>query len=323
MIRRIPLWATLLPLVLGVAIWALVWRGYARDLEADLAAVLPAGTAVEVGGFPYRLEARLGRADIVRGDVAIAARLRADELTVNRVPWQRDRQVVNLAAPVAELALEPLAGATLKIEASEAQASLRLAGSGIGRLSIVWEDPRFTTGLLPVRITAGRAELHLREPPVPIASRPQNPRLPTVAQLVLSGTEVQLGASDPLAVRMEVELTAGRPLRSFVGWAAGGTAEIGTATLADKTGEIARLNATLVPDGAGALRIAGTIETVCPANVRAAIAGQPAVSERRLRSAEKVVISGILPGGILAAPRDPAKPPAPVRAQQPPCPRLR
>ena len=62
MSRRIPLWATLIPLVLGVLLWAWLWRGYEARLESDLAKILPPGTAIEATGFPYRLEARIAPA---------------------------------------------------------------------------------------------------------------------------------------------------------------------------------------------------------------------------------------------------------------------
>ncbi|MFN7175250.1 MAG: hypothetical protein ACK4MT_11250, partial [Thermaurantiacus tibetensis] len=101
------------------------------------------------------------------------------------------------------------------------------------------------------------------------------------------------------------------------------TAEIRSLTLSDPTGEVARLSATLVPDGAGRLRVAGTIETVCPASVRAALEGAPPVSEQRSRRPETIAFEGLLPRDLRVAPRDPSKPPPPVRAQEPECPRLR
>jgi hypothetical protein len=329
MIGRLPLWAMLVPLLVGVAAWALMWRSYADGLEADLRQVLPPGTEIATSGFPYRLEAHVTPLDLSHRDTALAARLKAGDVSVNRVPWQRDRQVLNLTDSVADIALTPLPAARARVAAAEAQASLRLEpergqGGRIARLSAIWVQPAIATGLLPGPIKAARFEAHLRETPADSARPdPRSPRLPTQVQLVLDGTGVQFGAGDPLALALAAELTAGAPISSLRGWAKGGTAEIGSATLADATGEVARLSATLVPDGAGALRIAGTIETVCPANVRAALAGLPPVSERRVRKAEAIAFSGTLPGGVSAAARNPALPPAPVRAQQPPCPRLR
>jgi hypothetical protein len=321
MSRRIPLWATLIPLVLGIAVWAFVWRGYEAQFEADLKKVLPADRAIDAGGFPYRLEARLETLKLAHRDTALDLGLAAEDATVNRVPWQRDRQVMTAGRSQARAALTPIAGADVVVDAPEALASLRLDGPRIARLSIVWQKPAITTGLFAPAVTADSVEAHLRETPASDA-KPAGPRLPTQAQLVLAGEAVRFGAGAPLKLALDSELTAPGPINSLAGWEKGGTAEIRSATLSDPTGEVARLSATLVADG-GRLRLAGTVETVCPATVRAAFAGTRAPPEQRSRVAERIAISGTLPGGLTAAPRDPAKPRPPVRGQEPPCPALR
>lgn len=321
MSRRIPLWATLIPLALGIAVWAFVWRGYEADFEADLKKVLPADLMVDAGGFPYRLEARLNSVKLAHADTALELDLAAEDATINRVPWQRDRQVITVGRSQARAALTPLAGASVVVDAPEALASLRLDGRRIARLSIVWQTPAITTGLFALPVKADRFEAHLRETPADVAGG-SGPRLPTQAQLVLTGEGVRFGEGVPLKLALEGEMTGQGPITSLAGWEQGGTAEVRAATLSDATGEVARLSATLVEDG-GRLRIAGTVETVCPATVRAAIAGTQAPQEMRSRVPEKIAISGTLPGGMTAAPRDPAKPPPPVRGQEPPCPKLR
>ena len=75
--RRIPLWVTLIPLAAGIAIWGWLWQGHEARLKADLAQVLPTGTKLETGGFPYRLEARIEPADILFDDVALSASAKA------------------------------------------------------------------------------------------------------------------------------------------------------------------------------------------------------------------------------------------------------
>jgi hypothetical protein len=321
MSRRIPLWATLIPLALGIAVWAFVWRGYEADFEADLKKVLPADAMVDAGGFPYRLEARLETLNLAHADTALELGLAAEEVTINRVPWQRDRQVITAGRSQARAALTPLAGASVVVDAPEALASLRLEGPRIARLSIVWQTPAITTGLFAVPVKAETFEAHLRETPAEAAGD-AGPRLPTQAQLVLAGEGVRLGAGAPLKLALEGEMTGPGPITSLAGWQTGGTAEIRSATLSDATGEVARLSATLVEEG-GRLRIAGTVETVCPATVRAAIAGLQAPPEKRSRVPEKIAVGGTLPGGVTAAERDPTKPPPPVRGQEPPCPALR
>lgn len=325
MSRRIPLWATLIPLVLGIVLWGLIWRGYEAEFEADLAKLLPADVNMDAGGFPYRLEARLGTVKLDHRDAALELGLAAEDATVNRVPWQRDRQVITMGRSQARAALTPLAGAHVVVDAPEALASLRLDGPRIARLSVVWQTPRLATGLFAVPVTADSFEAHLRETPADTqatATQARGPRLPTQAQLVLAGTGVRFGGGAPLKLALDSEMTGPGPITSLAGWEQGGTAEIRSATLTDATGEVARLSATLVEDGRR-LRLAGTVETVCPATVRAAIAGTPAAREMRSRVPEKIAVGGTLPGGLTAAPRDPAKPPPPVRGQEPPCPALR
>lgn len=323
MSRRIPLWATLIPLLLGVVVWGFVWRGYAARFEEDLRQVLPADVAIDASGFPYRLEARLEGVRLSHADAALSLGLTADEATINRVPWQRERQVITVSKSEAQAALGPLAGARVTVDAPEAVASLRMDGSRIARLSAVWQKPAITAGLIGLPMTADSFEAHLRETPADAgADKAGGPRLPTQAQLVLAATALRFGEGAPLKLALDSELTAPGPISSLAGWAQGGTVEIRSATLSDGTGDVARLSATLVAEG-DLLRLAGTVETVCPATVRAAIAGTPAPPEMRSRVAEKIAIGGTLPGGLTAAPRDPAKPPPPVRGQEPPCPALR
>ena len=324
MSRRFPLWATLIPLVLGVLVWGWMWRGYAERFRTDLEAAAPAGTRISVGGFPYRLEARIPDASAVLDAGVLQGRLAVKELAINRVPWQADRQVLNLDRSVAEIALLPLAGANARISADEGQASLHLEGGKIARLSMVWEAPDIETGLLPALVRAGHFEAHLRETPVEAAKGgPAGEAAPTQAQLVLSGEGVRFGAGAPLSLALDSEFTGPAPLRAYARWATGGAVEIRAATLSDGTGEVARLKATLRPDGKGALALQGEIETVCPASVRAVIAGAPQPEEKRSRKPVVMALSGVFPGGLAVSPADPSKPPPPVRAQEPACPRLR
>lgn len=324
MTRRIPLWVTLIPLVLGILVWVWLWRGYERRFEAELAAILPPGTKIEASGFPYRLEARIAPADIFFDGPGLVASAKAAEVAVNRVPWQNDRQVISLRDTSATLALKPYSGARLWVVAPTAQASLRMDGDSIARLSMVWDKPEFGTGLFGGRIAADTLEAHVRETPSPPGpADPQSPAFPAQAQLVLDGRGVRFGDGAPLSLTLEAELTAPAALHSLAGWEADGTAELRSVVLSDATGEVARLTGTLVPDGDSHLAIAGTIDTVCPASVRAAIAGDPAPAELRARKPERIAISGRLPGQITASRTDPTKPPPPVRGQEPPCPRLR
>lgn len=320
--RCFPLWITLLPLLFGVAIWYWVWDGYRRDFAATIQQLLP-GATVESGGFPYRLEVTVAPLAIGHDGTALKAKLAADSLAVNRVPWQKNRQVLNLTMPEASIGLATLAGVEARVSAPEAQASLRMADDHIARLSIVWSNPAIQTPLFSGSLAAGQFEAHLRETPTPAdAAVPTSPRLPTQAQMVLSGKQVRWNGGDPVSVQIRSELTAARKIRSYAGWAANGTVEIEELSLSDGHGRVVWMTATVVPDGEGGLRIAGTLETFCPATLRALAAGETPGEEKRTRKPVFMDFSGRLPGGISLPPADATKPPPPVRGLEPSCPRL-
>ncbi len=321
-VRRLPLWTMLIPLVAGVGLWFWLWSGYRNDLAATLRPLLPADTLIETGGFPYRLEARVAPLGFAYAGEALEASLKASQAVVHRVPWQTHHAVLNLEQPDLRLALSAVPGATLRIAAPAAQASLKRADGRIARLSLVWHNPRIETGLLAPAMTAESLEAHLRETPaeqLPASS----PRHPTQDQLMLSARALRIGGGDPLDLAMTAEVTAPHPVTSLNGWRDGGTVEGRTLTLSDATGEVARFTGTLVMDAGGALSLAGTVETVCPASVRAAFANAPAPSEMRSRKPVRIAFAGTLPAGLAMAPAVPGSMVPPVRAQEPPCPRLR
>jgi hypothetical protein len=321
MIGRLPLWATLAPLLAGVLLWYWLWDGYRRDLVAGIEAVLP-GVAVESGGFPYRLEARIAPLAYDHGGTILGS-VRAAQLQVEQQPWQPGRQVLSLTDPVATIAVAGLAGAGATVRAPFAQASLHRQADVLARLSIVWERPSIAVGVLPGPIAASHLEAHLRETPGPRRAPATSPRPPTQAQLVLMGKNVRWRGGDPLRVDLSAEITARRRIATYAEWAGGGTFEVEDLVIADETGEIARIRATVVPDGAGRLRMAGVVDTVCPGAIRALDKGSVrGARERRARRPVRIAFSGYLPGAITLAPADPGRPPAPVRGQEPPCPRL-
>ena len=322
MMRHIPLWAALLPLLLGVLVWALLWRGYAADLRAELAAVLPAGAIVETGGFPYRLEARVSGLSLRHDGADLRAGLRTSELVLNRVPWQRDRQVLVAFDPEMRLAVPGLAGVDFAAEAPAAQASLHLDGDRIARLSIVWPSGvDLQSGLLPVVVRADHFEAHLRET-APWEAPPEAGVPPLQAQIVLDGRMVRFGDGAPLQLTLTADLLAPAPLRSLAAWAEGGLLSVAEAHLADDGGEVARFRGRIRADGGGLL-LDGAIDTFCPATVRAAIAGVRAAPEKRARQLQTLAISGRFPGGLAIPPRDESKPLPPVRGQEADCPLLR
>ncbi|WP_448579202.1 hypothetical protein [Thermaurantiacus sp.] len=322
-LARIPLWVTLVPLAVGVVVWFFLWTGFRDRLDQALAETLPAGTSWSIRGFPYRLEARTGPVALSYEGKALRARLDARQMIVNRQPWRTDRQVVNLEGSQASLALQPLAGISATIAAEAAQASLRTEDGRVARLSIVWERPGIRLGFLAQPLSATSVEAHLRETPAAADPNSRSPVLPVQDQLVLRASDLRLGEGSPLRLMLDAELTAARPIRSFTTWEKGGTAEIRDLVLSDSTGDVLRLSATLSPGRDGRLYVAGTLTTVCPASVRAAFAGLPPVSEKRARRPVTLAFTAVPGVSADVAPPEAGKPPPPVRAQEPDCPRLR
>ena len=327
--RRFPLWLTIVPLVLGGLVYWHFWSGWRDTLRADLAAVVP-GVPVVIGGFPYRLEAEVARPhyqlggihDEDRGpeDGPVGFVATADRALVNRNPWQRDLTIVRAEHIRSFVAgIKGLVGADVFGSADTSVSSVHLGPAGIARLSTVFTGLHATTGLFAAPVAADHFEVHLRETRAR-SNEAWSATPPQQAQVVLSGTGVRFGQGAPLTLDLDAGVTATSRLRDFAGWAAGGTVEIRSATLADASGEVARLAATVVPVG-GTLRLTGTVTTVCPATVRAAVDGGVAAPESRRRNPVRLAFGGT-PGFFVLAPMPPDAPTA-VRGQLPPCPRLR
>lgn len=314
--RRIPLWLTAVPLVLGGAAYWQFWSGYRDGFRADIAAVLPA-TPVTIGGFPYRLEADISAPAVTRTG-AIKLSLRAGSAIANRGPWQRDLTVIRTAHPVVDVAIPELAGVTARIGAASAMSSLHLAAAAVVRQSNVFTAAHITTGLFAAPVTAASFEVHLRETRAR-SNEAWSATPPQQAQVVLAGTGVRFGTGAPLTLAADIGITATARLRDYSSWASGGTVEIRDLTLTDPRGEVLRLSASAVAT-AGTLRVNGTIATVCPLTVAAAFAGSPLPSELRLRLPVRLAFGGA-PGAFRLDPL-PAGAPAAVRSQLPPCPRL-
>ncbi len=314
--KRVPLWLTIVPLLLGGLIYWQFWAGWRDRLRTDLAVAVP-GEAVTIGGFPYRLEADVAH-PAYRLDGPFRIDVTAARARVNRNPWQRDLSVVRTDHPVARLAVAALGGLTLDARAVSGVTSVRLTRGGIARLSTVLTGMTAATGLFAAPIAAKTFEVHLRETRAR-SNEAWSATPPQQAQVVLSGAGVRFGAGAPLSLDLDAGITATARLRDYAGWATGGTVEVRAATLTDASGEVARLTASAVPTG-GTLRLTGTIATVCPRSVAAAIAGLASPAEWRLRNAVRLAIGGTPGAFTIGAP--PTNAPSAVRAQLPPCPRL-
>lgn len=316
--RRLPLWTTLLPLVAGMAIY---WWYWDREHDAFRQALTSLfGETVSVGGFPYRLEAEIAAPRLSHaGGYVFEAR--AERLRANRQPWRGNLTSVGLLKPSVLWRAPALEGASFSITSATAQTSLRLDRDRIVRLSTVHEDARVRLPLLPVAATASSFEWHFRETRAVPDPASRAPTFPEQAQLVLGGEGVRFAGGDPLALSAQIGITSAAPVWDLAGWRRGGTVELRSLTLADKHGELVTLTATGSATLSDPLRVAGTIDTVCPLSVQAAFAGAPPPAvEHRTRRPTRFGLGGRA-GDIALLPSADRRP-LPVRAQEPPCPKF-
>lgn len=314
--KRFSLALTLLPLIAAIGLYYFAWTGWAADFRATLAPWLP-GSELAIGGFPYRMETTVSRPRLAGGDI-VRLSATATRARINRGPWQPDLTVVATEAPVFTARVSPVISASLT--ARTALTSVHVDGGRLVRLSTAAEAAVARLGLFPATFTAASLEVHLRERGGETAAA-GSPREAPRGQLVLAGTALRIDGGDPLTLAADLVATGPARLTAYDRWATTGTIEV-SLTLADATGEVARVQATLIPEGRTGLRFAGTIETVCPATVAAATVHAPPPSETRLRTPLRLAFEGVsgtmrltgMPADLATRAR---------RAQLPPCPALR
>ncbi len=318
---RLPLWATLVPLLLAVLVYWRWWEARLGEFRSDVAV---AGMPVIFGGFPYRLHGEAGRTtlDRVREDTRL--RLDVDRLTLDRQPAGRGLTVIGVAAPKLRAEARGLEGARLEIDAPGGRASLHVDNDRLARFSAEARAARVVVGLFPAAITADRLETHIRETPVAPIALPTGPRMPVQGELRAAASGLRLDGGDPLAMEADLAITAAAPLRSVRGWAAQqGTVEVRRLTLSDRLGVVVNLSATAVPRADGKIEIAGTATTICPLSLLAALERRaPPRPEFRARLAQRIAFGG-LAGAVVARTDASGLGAFTVRAQEPPCPRLR
>jgi len=318
--RRIPLWVTLLPLLVGLGVYWWYWDRERDAFETSLEAVFGEGRAA-VGGFPYRLEAevagpRLRHAGAYRLDIG------AKRAVLNRQPWRRGLTFVRLLDPAIRWRPADLDGVGFDVASRTAQSSLRVDGDRIVRLSSVHEAAQLRLPFVPMPAAAAMFEWHFRETPAEPDPASRSPTFPEQAQLVLGAQALRFGKGDPLDLAAQIGITSAKPIWDLASWRRGGTVELRRLTLRDATGDVMTLVATGSASLAAPLRVVGTVETICPESVQALFAGGP-MPAREYRARRPVTFSFggaaddlqlMLPAGI--------PPNRPVRAQEAPCPRL-
>ena len=318
--RRIPAWATLLPLLLAVGAYSFFWMRARAGFEAEIAGVLGPG-ARATGGFPYRIEGKLGAVSLARAQGGASVRLDGADAVLERQPFRPALTVLGVKRPRLDAGLPGYARATLTIAAVSGRASIDTAFGRLARLSTEWPDARLTLGLVPVALRAAHLELHLRETPVAPIATPPGPAWPTQAEAVARAAGLSLDGGAPLTMEATLAVTAPAPLQSAKGWAAqGGTLEVRRLTLADARDTVVDLAATIAPRADGTLLVNGSLTTICPVAVLAAFAHAPAPAEYRARIPVRIAFGGAV-GSV--APTTTILPRFTVRAQEPPCPRLR
>jgi len=324
--RRWPLLLALLPLILGLAVYGQLWRGWAAQFETTLAGWFP-GRAPVVSGFPYRLETEIAGVTLAHAAV-VDVRMTAERLRLNRGPWRPELTVVQGEGVVLAASLP---GLSPRITAPAGTASLKLdtdsqGRSRLARLSIVLPGASGGVGLGSdgPAFRADRLELHGREiEPVGKAAA-SDPSLPQRGQLVIGADGLRIGAGAAISLSGEAKVRGPARLTEWRAWATGGGSVDLTLNGRDATGELFALDASLVPSGAG-LWLAGSLRTVCPLSVQAALAGTAPPAEQRLRSPVQLSLESQLPAGgavaVRGLPADLAT--RPRRGQLPACPRLR
>ena len=320
MSRRIPLLATLVPLIVGLLGYYYWWNGERDRFAEELGRFLGRETPVEVGGFPYRLEADFGAMALSRITPLVTLRLSVDRLAVNRAPIGRPLTVIGMGKPVAAVGLGGIAASHVRVAALTARTSLRLAPGGrIARLSTVFDQATIRAAAFAVPARADGLEVHVRETPQALDPASRAPTYPEQAQVVVEAGGVRYAGGDRLGLSAQFGIDARAPLRGTRAVLAGATLELGKLQLSDAHGIVATMAATASPDSSGNVLVSGTVDTICPANVVALLAGRPGVRELRNRLPQRLSFSGPLGAVVSSAPATGV----PVRSQEPPCPVLR
>ena len=133
-----------------------------------------------------------------------------------------------------------------------------------------------------------------------------------------------LGQGAPISLDGDATVRGAARLTNAAAWAAqGGSIDL-LVTGRDATGELFVADTSIVPLGEG-WRLAGTISTVCPLSLQAALNGTAAPAEQRLRAPVRLSLETALPAGgpvaLSGLPADLAT--RPRRGQLPACPTLR
>lgn len=316
--RRVPLWMAALPLLFGVGGYWLYWKTEAESFGRDLVRFLPEHD-VDLGGFPYRIEADVSAPRLARGRGGVSVMVSASRATINRQPWRSGHVVIAAANISIQAVIPEIAGARFDITAPAGLASVRSAAGILERLSMQFPMASVSLPMVQGNFDASDFQLHVRE--TPATARAVGPTYLSQADIRMSGTLSRPGGT-VFGIEVPMRVTASAPLASVAGWRSGGTVEIeGARLLAPDGSPVAGINATLAVLPDGSITVSGTIETDCPATVRGLSEGRATGSEFRKRRAQQLAFNASGHGITLGAADGPSG--GPDRNQEPPCPVLR
>ncbi|MEA2755626.1 MAG: hypothetical protein QOJ54_1915 [Aliidongia sp.] len=264
--------AGLLLVVLGyVALWYFEASRVRAQIDRFLAARADHGMVIqseklEIGGFPFRLEADFGQLTVDGLPYAKPAHLSARTLTARARPWNPG--VWRLEAPLGFTVGADANGAMIMIVAGDARGRAEAEFGDPGSVVISIDCHDLSLQAAKTQVTAGHASLQLTFPGKP----PEDHTSPSltfaavVDRAVLpSGIESQDGVLDRFSVNGVVEgPVPEQPLApALTAWrAAGGSVELRQVTLhwgaVDVAGDgTLTLDANLQPEAAFSVRVRG------------------------------------------------------------------
>ena len=303
----------LAPLLIGLGVYFLYWRGEAAAFADNIAHVV--GVRPQIGGFPYRLSAAMDELSVTRGGEAARVSLDVGHSEIASGPFRGDLFVATLGDVRIQTNAAGIPAAPVTIAAPRARASLR-TGRWLERLSLRLETATVALPLFDSPVGAEGLELHLRETPNDSISGGASGQ----AEARIAGRFAF--PTGTVAASLPVRLLAAGPLTSLAAWRRGGGVVIDGATLmAAEDAPLAGFDAVLTPLADGSLALSGALATDCPRTVAALLTGVPPGEEFRTRRPTVFSLGGTLSEPRLI-PTDNASGGS-VRSREPPCPDLR
>lgn len=246
MTRRFPLWAAILPLLFGILAYWLYWEREAEAFRQAVIAAVPGTAKAEIGGFPYRIEARLAKFSVQSEHDDLMLALSSGATVINRQPWRTGHVVVAAQKPNMNFSVPSILGADLRIEAPAMLASVRRPGETLQRLSMQFPKARLWLPVVGGPFEATELEVHIRETPAK-AGPQSSPTPPVQAEARLVGKLGHTGGAS-FGIDLPLFVTAATRIASVGDWQSSGTVEIKGGILTDTRGKpVAGFDVTLAP----------------------------------------------------------------------------